>query len=46
MYEVLRAAAKRGIEDVKRLLVMAGNDSKDIVTCTSLSSLLSDLRMD
>ncbi len=46
MYEVLKAAAKRGIEDVRRLLVMAGNDSKVIITCTSLSSLFSELRMD
>jgi hypothetical protein len=44
MYYILCHAAACGIDDVKRLLVIAGNNIHDLES-VPLSNLISDLRM-
>jgi len=45
MYEALRIAARRGMEDVIKLLLAAGNDAKFLERNTSLSKLMSNMRI-
>jgi hypothetical protein len=45
MYEALGIAARRGMEDVIKLLLAAGNDVKFLERNTSLSKLISNMRI-
>ena len=45
MYRALGMAARSGMENVIRLLIAAGNDSKFLDRNTSLSRLMSQLRV-
>jgi len=45
MYRVLGTVAKRGIEDVRKLLITAGNDRNSLDRIVSVSKLVSQLRV-
>jgi hypothetical protein len=45
MYVALRIAATRGMEDIIKLLIAAGNDMKFLERNTSLSKLMSNMRI-
>jgi hypothetical protein len=45
MHKALAIAARRGIEDVKRLLKAAGNDISALEKGTSLTKLISKMRV-
>ena len=40
MYRVLKHVSRRGIDDVKRLLIAAGNDKENLDMVISVSKLL------
>jgi hypothetical protein len=45
MYRALGIVAKRGMEDIRRLLIAAGNDPVSIDRIVSVSQLVSQLRV-
>lgn len=45
MHRSLEIAAKRGIEDFKRLLVAVGNDINDLESSMSVSKLVTKMRI-
>ena len=45
MQKALRTAAKRGIEDMRKLLVVAGNDIESLDKSISVTRLVSKLRI-
>jgi hypothetical protein len=45
MYNALATAARLGMEDVKNILLAAGNDVKLIDGLTSISQLISNLKI-
>jgi len=45
MRKALKFAAKRGIEDIRKLLVLAGNDLDVLEKDLSMSKLVSHLRV-
>lgn len=45
MHKALKMAAKRGVEDIRKLLVLAGNDTDMLERSLSMSKLVSKLRV-
>jgi hypothetical protein len=45
MHRALKMAAKRGVEDIRKLLILAGNDIDLLERSLSMSKLVSKLRI-